>query len=292
MTAFYKARIYDPETGRFLQPDPVHSENAGFDNWDRYQYANNNPVNFIDPTGESWLSGRLKNGRATGINYFFHNMNRGMKGIAHKFNGGLRGIAHKFNSSLKGITHNINNSVKTIGHKIDHAVKSPFAIAYYLFMDSGMDEEEIFLLILFMKGGTEETWFGHNYTGEAGNKDLFNDYYTKNEEFLKRLLIVRYILNDRMGTSISDSELMFFLLIVQFLSPRTVSFSDKLAQRHDREWPSNKNLKGIFDANNHYITGWFRGIGTKEFWKDPVDSIIVGGGGTVLFVTMNYFFLL
>ncbi len=56
----YKARLYDPETGRFLQPDPVHTERAGFDNWDRYQYANNNPVNFTDPTGESWLSSRFK----------------------------------------------------------------------------------------------------------------------------------------------------------------------------------------------------------------------------------------
>jgi RHS repeat-associated protein len=48
----YKARIYDPETGRFLQPDPVHTDQPGQDNWDRYQYVWNNPVNFSDPTGE------------------------------------------------------------------------------------------------------------------------------------------------------------------------------------------------------------------------------------------------
>ncbi|WP_169314811.1 RHS repeat-associated core domain-containing protein [Leptonema illini] len=49
----YKARIHDPETGRFLQPDPVHTDQPGQDNWDRYQYVWNNPVNFVDPDGEA-----------------------------------------------------------------------------------------------------------------------------------------------------------------------------------------------------------------------------------------------
>ncbi|WP_157135064.1 RHS repeat-associated core domain-containing protein [Leptonema illini] len=49
----YKARIYDPETGRFLQPDPVHTDQPGQDNWDRYQYVWNNPVNFVDPDGQA-----------------------------------------------------------------------------------------------------------------------------------------------------------------------------------------------------------------------------------------------
>ena len=48
----YKARTYDPKTGRFLQPDPVHTDKAGMDNFDRYQYAWNNPVNFNDPDGK------------------------------------------------------------------------------------------------------------------------------------------------------------------------------------------------------------------------------------------------
>lgn len=49
----YNARLYDQETGRFLQPDPVHSEHVGYDNYDRYQYVHSNPVNFTDPTGET-----------------------------------------------------------------------------------------------------------------------------------------------------------------------------------------------------------------------------------------------
>ncbi|MEQ8352230.1 MAG: RHS repeat-associated core domain-containing protein, partial [Leptospiraceae bacterium] len=49
----YKARLYDPDTGRFLQPDPVHTAQPGQDNWDRYAYVWNNPVNFTDSTGMS-----------------------------------------------------------------------------------------------------------------------------------------------------------------------------------------------------------------------------------------------
>jgi len=48
--------MYDPETGRFLQPDPVHNETAGIDSYDRYSYVSGNPVNFTDPTGESAVS--------------------------------------------------------------------------------------------------------------------------------------------------------------------------------------------------------------------------------------------
>ena len=44
---------YDPDTGRFLQPDPVHTAQPGQDNWDRYAYVWNNPVNFTDSTGMS-----------------------------------------------------------------------------------------------------------------------------------------------------------------------------------------------------------------------------------------------
>jgi RHS repeat-associated protein len=48
---FYGARYYDSAIGRFLQPDTIVPEPRNPQSLNRYSYANNNPVRYIDNNG-------------------------------------------------------------------------------------------------------------------------------------------------------------------------------------------------------------------------------------------------
>lgn len=48
---YMQARYYDPSVGRFLSTDPVGPHPGNEFNFNRYNYANDNPIRYTDPTG-------------------------------------------------------------------------------------------------------------------------------------------------------------------------------------------------------------------------------------------------
>ena len=54
---YLQSRYYDPQTGRFINPDGIINANGGVLGNNLYAYCNNNPINFVDPTGRiiQWI---------------------------------------------------------------------------------------------------------------------------------------------------------------------------------------------------------------------------------------------
>jgi RHS repeat-associated protein len=48
---YYGGRYYDPQLGRFIQPDPEIPDPMDSQSFNRYSYCRNNPLNEIDPSG-------------------------------------------------------------------------------------------------------------------------------------------------------------------------------------------------------------------------------------------------
>ena len=59
---YYKARFYDPKLGRFLQTDPIGTQ----DDMNLYAYVGGNPVNFNDPSGLAAAQAKILGGYLTG----------------------------------------------------------------------------------------------------------------------------------------------------------------------------------------------------------------------------------
>lgn len=51
---YYNFRYYDPQLGRFTQPDNIIADFGDPQSYNRYTYVRNNPLRYTDPTGHLW----------------------------------------------------------------------------------------------------------------------------------------------------------------------------------------------------------------------------------------------
>lgn len=65
---YMQQRYYDADLGRFISVDPVAARSGDVFNFNRYAYAANSPLNFVDPTGMDWCQAQV-NGVNAGIGY-------------------------------------------------------------------------------------------------------------------------------------------------------------------------------------------------------------------------------
>jgi len=54
------ARLYDPVAGRFLSPDPYVQATTNSQNYNRYSYALNNPLKYVDPSGGNFIATEMR----------------------------------------------------------------------------------------------------------------------------------------------------------------------------------------------------------------------------------------
>ncbi len=75
---YMNARYYDPATGRFLSTDPKPLAPADVNNFDRYDYANSNPIRYTDPDGRYACGSGITKSQCAQITQFVKTMNKGL----------------------------------------------------------------------------------------------------------------------------------------------------------------------------------------------------------------------
>ena len=111
------ARLYDPVLGRFLAPDRLIGALDFTQDYNRYMYARNNPMYYIDQSGEMpvWLIGLIGFAIYTGISYLASVRDNGYKDWTPRPN--YLGLSYSTSSGLySGISFDNGAHISNVGY--------------------------------------------------------------------------------------------------------------------------------------------------------------------------------
>ncbi|MHC4443791.1 MAG: RHS repeat domain-containing protein [Planctomycetota bacterium] len=130
-TGFYylRARYYNPANGRFISKDPFEGSTNDPISLHKYLYANDNPVNYIDPSGQMSLSNILTSSfiRTTLISIRSAGLVKALKYATNILVGGLV-VWDWYEGIMAGNT--CDAYTIGVGGTFDLGKKSPYGFAY------------------------------------------------------------------------------------------------------------------------------------------------------------------
>ena len=236
--------------------------------FNRFMYTEGNPVRWRDPNGNS-----------------------GSPNLLAAMTGGLKLAAAGISGGIRTAGTNIGNGAKFLGKEYEYAKKkNEEAENVNTFINGGEEGALAFFVLNGLarnigKAKARNTFFGHKYTGD-GNRDYYSKFFDseKNNKSVTQIAF-EFIASNIFH--IDENYQKAFINIIPGLRVNPKSFADRLAQRHDSEvygqtFSTSKNRS----AGAHYYKAWGDGFlrGDGGFWEQPIDSIIVGGGGSIIFL--------
>jgi RHS repeat-associated protein len=162
----YMQQRYYASNGRFLSPDPMGPVPGNIYNFNRYAYANNNPMRFIDPTGRCAEHYSKEEGGGCKVE-----IQSGLKGkdlaAAQKAQKTLEGVLNKYDKAVNGLVDNskvniVNAQGKVVGSMTGSEIKAVWNGTKFT-VTSNKDYGNG-----GAGGGTGGTWSGNAFSGHSG----------------------------------------------------------------------------------------------------------------------------
>jgi RHS repeat-associated protein len=97
----YGARFFDPKLGIFISADTVHGGGLS-QGMNRWMYVGGNPINYVDPSGHSWLSA-MTNGLLWAVNNVGPTISGWTSGAVAGYDRAARGLSGTANWASAGI---------------------------------------------------------------------------------------------------------------------------------------------------------------------------------------------